>query len=80
MGFKAEVAERKLPTAIYWVDVAPQPGQNTIPIQDLFAEGMSSRIAVQPCPAAVKTVVAAGSAAPAPGPQAAQVAGTPKPK
>lgn len=83
MGFKAEVAERKLPTAVYWVDVAPQAGQSTIPIQDLFAEGMSSRIAVQPCPAAVKTVIAAGAApatAPAPGPQSAQVAGTSKPQ
>lgn len=62
LGFRAEVTERKLPTAIYWVDVVPPSGAGTIPLQDLFAEGMSSRIAVQPCPAAVKSAVAAANA------------------
>jgi len=61
-GLKAEVAERKLPGTLYWVDLAPQPGVNTIPIQDLFAEGVSSRIAVQPCPAAVHPPAASGAA------------------
>jgi hypothetical protein len=84
LGFRADITERKLPTAIYWVDVAPPSGSNTIPIQDLFAEGMSSRIAVQPCPAAVKSAVAAANApAASPAPNAgpappAQVAGTSK--
>ena len=41
-GLKAEVAERKLPGTLYWVDLAPQSGINTIPLQDLFAEGVSS--------------------------------------
>ena len=54
-GLKAEVAERKLPGTLYWVDLAPQSGVNTIPIQDLFAEGVSSRISVQPCPAAAQS-------------------------
>jgi hypothetical protein len=52
MGFKAEVAEHKLPQTIYWIDLAPRPGMTTVPLQDLFAEGVGSRIAVQPCPVA----------------------------
>ncbi len=50
MGFKAEVAEHKLPQVVYWIDLAPRPGMTTVPIADLFAEGVGSRIAVQPCP------------------------------
>lgn len=49
-GFKAEVAEHKLPQVVYWIDLAPRPGMTTVPIADLFAEGVGSRIAVQPCP------------------------------
>ena len=80
LGFKAEVSERKLPTAIYWVDVSTDPGSNTIPLQDLFDEGINSRVAVQPCPASVKAAVASASpqgAPPAASPPA-QVASTPK--
>jgi SPOR domain len=51
-GLKAEVAERKLAGTIYWVDLVPPPGMNAVPLQDLFAQGVSTRIAVQPCPAA----------------------------
>ena len=50
MGFKAEVAEHKLPQVVYWIDLAPRPGMTTVPITDLFAEAVGSRIAVQPCP------------------------------
>jgi len=64
MGFKAEVAEHKLPQTIYWIDLAPRPGMTTVPLQDLFAEGVGSRIAVQPCPA---PPVLAPATAPAPG-------------
>ena len=85
-GLKAEVAERKLPGTLYWVDLAPQPGVNTIPIQDLFAEGVSSRIAVQPCPATAQSASRSqGSAATPPAHAAAtsapaltQAGGTPK--
>ena len=49
-GLRAEVGERKIPGALYWVDLAPLPGMNTVPLQDLFAQGVSSHIAVQPCP------------------------------
>jgi len=51
MGLRAEVAEHKLPQTVYWLDLTPRPGMTTVPIQDLFAEGVGSRIAVQPCPA-----------------------------
>jgi hypothetical protein len=77
MGYKAEVAERKLPQVLYWIDLALRPGMTAVPITDLFAEGVDSRIAVQPCPArppppasaAAQSATAAAqspSAAPAP--------------
>ncbi len=89
MGIKAEVAERKLPGTLYWVDLAPLPGMTTVPLQDLFAEGVSSKIAVQPCPpaaAAAAPAALAPAAAPAPATPAAtapasaqlQPGGTPK--
>jgi hypothetical protein len=37
---------------------------NTIPLQDLFAQGVSSKIAVQPCPAATLASTPAPAAAP----------------
>lgn len=50
MGLKAEVAEHKLPQVVYWIDLTPRPGMTTVPIADLFAEGVGSRIAVRSCP------------------------------
>jgi hypothetical protein len=80
-GLKAEVGERKIPGALYWVDLAPLPGMNTVPLQDLFAQGVSSHIAVQPCPpsaaaatppaGSVATAAAAVPAAPQPPPATA---------
>jgi hypothetical protein len=75
MGIKAEVAERKLPGTLYWVDLAPLPGMTTVPLQDLFAEGVSSKIAVQPCPPAV-AAAAPAALAPAAPPAAATSAPT----
>jgi hypothetical protein len=49
LGFKAEVAERKLPSTLYWVDVAVNPQDGTLPAQDLY-RGPSSRIGARPCP------------------------------
>jgi SPOR domain len=68
LGFKAEVAEHKLPQVVYWIDLAPRPGMTTVPIADLFAEGVGSRIAVQSCPAPPppSTTAAARPQAPAP--------------
>ncbi len=67
-GLKAEIAERKLPGTLYWVDVAPPAGPNTIPLQDLLTEGLGPRIAVQPCPpvAAARGSPATGTAAAGP--------------
>jgi len=57
-GLKAEVAEHSLSQTVYWIDLTPRAGMTTVPIQDLFAEAVGSRIAVQPCPAAVPPVPA----------------------
>lgn len=65
-GLGAEIAESKLPDTLYWVDLTPPPGVNTVPLQGLFADGVSSRIAVQPClpaTAAPPTTAATGPAA-----------------
>jgi len=67
-GLKAEIAERKQPGTLYWLDVAPPAGMNTIPLQNLVAQGVSSRIGVQPCPpaAAAGPSPATGTAAAGP--------------
>ena len=57
-GLTAAIAERKLPGTLYWVDLTPPPGMGTVPLTDLFAEGISSRSAVQPCPEAAATPAA----------------------
>jgi hypothetical protein len=50
LGLKAEVAEHKLPVSMYWVDVT-SPSENTsVPIDDLLAEGVGSKVGVQACP------------------------------
>jgi hypothetical protein len=74
MGLKAEVAEHKLPGTVYWVDLAPMPGMNTVPLQDLFAEGVSSRISVQPCPTAAHPTPPTGTATTTPQPSAHKAA------
>jgi hypothetical protein len=65
-GTQPQIAESKLPDTLYWVDLTPPPGMNTVPLQGLFADGVSSRIAVQPClpaTAAPPTTAATGPAA-----------------
>ncbi len=52
LGLKAEVAERKLPVSMYWVDVTPPTENSSVPIDDLLAEGVGSKVGVQACPAA----------------------------
>jgi hypothetical protein len=51
MGLGADISERKLPAAVYWVDLTPQVGLHSVPLQALFAAGVSTKIGVQPCPA-----------------------------
>jgi len=82
MGFKAEVAEHKLPQTVYWIDLTPRPGMTTVPLADLFAEGVGSRITVQPCPAPPSpqaTAAAAPASAPAPAGTATPPAATAAP-
>jgi hypothetical protein len=65
-GLSAQIAESKLPDTLYWVDLTPPPGMNTVPLQGLFADGVNSRIAAQPClpaNAAAPTTAATGPAA-----------------
>jgi hypothetical protein len=50
LGLKAEVAERKLPVSMYWVDVTPPSENTSVPIDDLLAEGVGSKVGVQACP------------------------------
>jgi hypothetical protein len=83
MGLKPEIAERKIPGTLYWVDLAPQPGMTSVPLQDLFAEGVSSKVSVQPCPenaAAAATAAGAGPAAAAPVTNSAAAAPAAAPK
>jgi hypothetical protein len=76
MGLMAEVAEHKLPQVVYWIDLAPRPGMTTVPIADLFAEGVGSRIAVQPCPAAPPAQTTAAAPPPSPAAPGQQPTGT----
>ena len=52
-GLTPAIAERKLPRTLYWVDISPPPDTGAVPLQELIPEGLNSRIAAQPCPAAV---------------------------
>ncbi len=47
---RAQAGEGSLPGTLYWLDLVPPAGVSTVPVTDLFAEGVGSRIAVQPCP------------------------------
>ena len=62
----------ELSGTLYWVDVIPPPGVSAVPLQDLFAGGINSQIAVQPCPPPVPAAPAttAGTAAATPRPMA----------
>lgn len=49
LGFNAQVAARRLPGTLYWVDVAVDPQDGTLPTQDLYP-GPASAIGARPCP------------------------------
>jgi hypothetical protein len=51
-GVETEIAERKLSGTVYWIDVAAPSGTNTMPLQEILADGVSSSVGVQACPAA----------------------------
>lgn len=69
-GLKPEITERKVPGTNYWLDVATPAGMNTVPIQDLIAQGVSPRIGVQPCPAAAAAGLSPATGTAAAGPPA----------
>ncbi len=60
-GLKAEIGERKAPSSLYWLDLTPPPGMNTVPLRDLIAAGVNSRITVQACPPAAAQAPAAAA-------------------
>jgi hypothetical protein len=63
LGLKAEVAERRLPVSVYWVDVTPPSERSSVPIDDLLAEGIGSKVGVEACPRpAVPAVIASPAA------------------
>lgn len=47
LGLKADIAERRLPETLYWVDVAARP--SVLPAQDIY-KGPNLRIGARPCP------------------------------
>jgi hypothetical protein len=55
-GLKAEIAERKTPGTLYWVDLTTPPGITPVSLQELFAEAIKSRISVEPCPPAAEAL------------------------
>ncbi|MBV8782708.1 MAG: SPOR domain-containing protein [Gammaproteobacteria bacterium] len=66
LGLSADVTERKIAGAAYWVDLQAPAGE-ALPVQDLIAEGVSGKVGVEPCPAGAPEKVA-GRAGAAGGP------------
>jgi SPOR domain len=54
-GLEAEIADRKLSGAAYWIDVSAPSGTNTMPLEKILAQGLSSSVGVQACPVAPAT-------------------------
>lgn len=57
-GLEAEIAERKLSGAAYWIDVSAPSGTNTPPLEEIVSQGLGSVVGVQACPAAPATTPA----------------------
>jgi hypothetical protein len=72
LGLSADVSERKLPSAVYWVDLTPQVGLHSVPLQALFAAGVNTKIGVQRCPAPAGQTATQTAAAVGPGAAGAQ--------
>jgi hypothetical protein len=55
MGLEPEVAERKFPGTVYWVDVVLTSAAQKPPAEYLFADiGHAAKVAIQPCPAGLR--------------------------
>jgi hypothetical protein len=52
-GLKAEIAERRQNSTLYWIDLPAAPAADAVPVQDLAVDAKNSGVAVQPCPTAV---------------------------
>jgi hypothetical protein len=53
MGLEPEVAERRFPGTIYWVDVMLHAGEQTVPISGVVSDGDGAKEAVHSCPPGV---------------------------
>ena len=89
LGLKTEVADRKEPGTVYWIDLMLKPSDGSVPMQNLIGEsgGPGGRLSVQACPkgpgvgpGASPDVAPAGPADKGPGGEVPRttVAGTPK--
>jgi hypothetical protein len=67
LGIKAEVTEHKLAASVYWIDVTPQPGMGSVPLDDLLAERIGTKVGIQACAPSSSPATASASATPAPG-------------
>ncbi|MGH8241450.1 MAG: SPOR domain-containing protein, partial [Steroidobacteraceae bacterium] len=51
LGYTAEVAERKQPGSVYWVDLELNANDRTVPTEGLLSlEGAGSRLEIRVCP------------------------------
>jgi len=87
MGLNPEIAERRFPGTVYWVDIS-SPGQTQLP-KDVFPEDSATgRVGTQDCPAGetptpesplppARTLQASGGAAGAAAPKRTKVASAP---
>ncbi|HVN44419.1 MAG TPA: hypothetical protein VMT66_04135 [Steroidobacteraceae bacterium] len=49
-GLEAEIAARRTTGTVYFLDLTASGGVDAIPLQELAARAVTSRIALQPCP------------------------------
>jgi hypothetical protein len=53
MGLEPEVAERRFPGTLYWVDVMLHPDEQMVPISGVVSDGDGTKEAVHTCPPGV---------------------------
>ena len=86
LGLKTDVADRKEPGTVYWIDLMLKPSDGSVPMQDLIGESGGGRLSVQACPKGAGPgtspgIAPTGPADKGPGGEVPRttVAGTPKP-
>jgi cell division septation protein DedD len=75
LGLQPEVAERKLPATVFWMDVDFPPGTAAPSTQDVAAGGDPAHLEVTPCPAQAPSDAAPGPPTPYSTPFRTKVAG-----